>query len=102
MNAPHDAPYWLDRPGAPRPMPENERPQGIIVPYDALIASWQRSPDQTGGASRARSSRCRIAERSLDRGLCIAPAISMNSPMLRQCAAPFVVRSDNHGQYSGT
>ena len=42
MNEPRDAQYWLDQPGAPKPKLDNEKPQGITVPYDELIASWQQ------------------------------------------------------------
>ena len=33
--------YWLSQPGAPKPKLKEEKPQGITVDYDTLIATWQ-------------------------------------------------------------
>jgi glycerol transport system substrate-binding protein len=41
MNEPKDAQEWLDAPGAPVAMLENEKPAGETISYDELIKSWQ-------------------------------------------------------------
>jgi len=39
---PESAPeIWLARPGAPKARLANEKPQGITVSYDDLLATWQ-------------------------------------------------------------
>ncbi len=35
-----DPSYWLNRPGAPKPRLENEKPLGETIDYDVLIRSW--------------------------------------------------------------
>ncbi|WP_020405446.1 ABC transporter substrate-binding protein [Hahella ganghwensis] len=34
--------YWLQQPGAPKPKLNNEKPQGITVPYDKLLQAWKQ------------------------------------------------------------
>ena len=41
LNEPRDAEYWFEQPGAPKPKLDNEKPQGMTVPYDELVESWQ-------------------------------------------------------------
>lgn len=38
---PEDPQVWLQRPGAPKPKLENEKPKGQTVPYDQLIQAWR-------------------------------------------------------------
>jgi len=38
---PIDPQIWLQRPGAPKPKLENEKPAGQTVPYDQLIEAWR-------------------------------------------------------------
>lgn len=33
--------YWLNKPGSPKPKLSNEKPQGITVDYDELVATWK-------------------------------------------------------------
>ena len=40
LNEERDAQYWFDQPGAPKPLLDNEKPQGETVKYDDLIAEW--------------------------------------------------------------
>jgi glycerol transport system substrate-binding protein len=42
LNEERDAQYWLDQPGAPYPKLANEKPAAVTVPYDELVAGWQR------------------------------------------------------------
>ena len=42
LNEARDPQWWLDRPGAPKPRLENERPEPITIGYDELIASWNQ------------------------------------------------------------
>lgn len=42
LNEERDAQYWLDQPGAPVPKLANENPTAQTVPYDELVAGWQR------------------------------------------------------------
>ena len=41
VNEERDPEYWLSQPGAPKPALENERPQGVTVPYAQLLQAWQ-------------------------------------------------------------
>ncbi|KGJ03217.1 carbohydrate ABC transporter substrate-binding protein, CUT1 family [Paracoccus halophilus] len=41
LNEEKDPQEWLDAPGAPVAMLENEKPQGETISYDELIKSWQ-------------------------------------------------------------
>jgi glycerol transport system substrate-binding protein len=43
LNEPEDAQTWFDRPGAPKPALQNEKPPGITVPYDEMIKVWQKA-----------------------------------------------------------
>ncbi|MEZ4607359.1 MAG: hypothetical protein R2865_11315 [Deinococcales bacterium] len=36
-----DPQYWFDQPGAPKPMLDDEKPQGETVPYDQLLQAWR-------------------------------------------------------------
>ncbi len=38
---PEDPSVWLQRPGAPKPKLDNEKPKGQTVPYDQLIQAWR-------------------------------------------------------------
>ncbi|MEM9048812.1 MAG: ABC transporter substrate-binding protein [Pseudomonadota bacterium] len=40
LNEERDAEYWFAQPGSPKPKLENEKPQGITVNYDELVARW--------------------------------------------------------------
>ncbi len=40
LNEERDAQYWLDQPGSPKPKLANEKPQGVTVNYDDLVARW--------------------------------------------------------------
>jgi len=42
LNDERDPQYWLEKPGAPKPKLDNEKPQGKTVPYDELVKSWER------------------------------------------------------------
>ncbi len=42
MNDEQDPQVWLDAPGSPVAMLENEKPQGVTIGYDELIKSWQK------------------------------------------------------------
>ncbi|WP_193725756.1 ABC transporter substrate-binding protein [Ferruginivarius sediminum] len=37
--------HWLNQPGAPKPKLDNEKPQGMTVKYDDLIASWEEGQE---------------------------------------------------------
>ncbi len=41
MNEPQDPQYWIDQPGSPVGMLDNEDPDPVTIGYDELIASWQ-------------------------------------------------------------
>ncbi len=41
LNEEQDPEYWLSQPGSPKPMLDNEKPQGETIPYDELVARWQ-------------------------------------------------------------
>jgi len=41
LNPEEDAEVWLQRPGAPKPALDNEKPPGQTVPYDELISAWR-------------------------------------------------------------
>ncbi|TCS63995.1 ABC transporter substrate-binding protein [Varunaivibrio sulfuroxidans] len=43
LNPKVDPAVWLNRPGAPKPKLANEKPQGVTVDYDKLIASWNET-----------------------------------------------------------
>ncbi|MEO1198482.1 MAG: ABC transporter substrate-binding protein [Pseudomonadota bacterium] len=43
LNEEREASYWLDQPGSPKPALENEKPQGITMPYDEIVARWQEA-----------------------------------------------------------
>ncbi|MEH6629532.1 MAG: ABC transporter substrate-binding protein [Halopseudomonas aestusnigri] len=40
MNEEREASYWLNQPGSPKAKLANEKPQGVTVDYDELVASW--------------------------------------------------------------
>ena len=40
LNEPQDPQVWLSKPGAPKAKLENEKPQGVTVNYDELVARW--------------------------------------------------------------
>ncbi|MBK0400232.1 carbohydrate ABC transporter substrate-binding protein [Limibaculum sp. M0105] len=42
LNPEEDPSVWLERPGAPKPKLENEKPQAVTVNYDELVKSWQQ------------------------------------------------------------
>jgi glycerol transport system substrate-binding protein len=42
LNPERDAEYWLSQPGSPKPKLANEKPQGITVNYDELVARWNQ------------------------------------------------------------
>ncbi|MCV2866618.1 ABC transporter substrate-binding protein [Defluviimonas sp. WL0075] len=41
LNEPQDPQVWLDEPGSPVAMLDNEKPAGETISYDELIKSWQ-------------------------------------------------------------
>jgi glycerol transport system substrate-binding protein len=41
LNEPRDPQYWLDQPGAPKPKLSNEKVQGVTVPYNELLKTWE-------------------------------------------------------------
>jgi len=43
LNEEREEAYWLEQPGEPKPMLENEKPQGETVDYDELIKTWSAS-----------------------------------------------------------
>ncbi|MDH3642802.1 MAG: ABC transporter substrate-binding protein [Gammaproteobacteria bacterium] len=43
LNPQSDPQTWLARPGAPKPKLDVEKPQGVTVPYDDLIAEWREA-----------------------------------------------------------
>ncbi len=43
LNEERDAEYWLSQPGAPKPKLDNEKPQGMTVNYDELVARWAQN-----------------------------------------------------------
>ena len=52
LNPEIDPEEWLKRPGAPKPKLANEKPQGVTVPYETLLAAWQEGkafPEGIGG-----------------------------------------------------
>lgn len=40
LNPVRDEAYWLNQPGSPKPKLDNEKPQGVTVPYDQLLKAW--------------------------------------------------------------
>lgn len=42
LNPKEDPQVWLSRPGAPKPKLANEKPQGMTVNYDDLVARWAK------------------------------------------------------------
>jgi len=40
LNEERDPQYWYDQPGAPKAKLANEKPQGVTVDYDELLATW--------------------------------------------------------------
>ncbi|MEZ5557520.1 MAG: ABC transporter substrate-binding protein [Pseudomonadales bacterium] len=46
-----DPEVWLDAPGAPKPRLENEKPQGVTVPYDELIRVWRETDPVSSAGS---------------------------------------------------
>ncbi|PTN36074.1 ABC transporter substrate-binding protein [Desulfonatronum sp. SC1] len=40
LNPVQDEAYWLSQPGSPKPKLENEKPQGVTVPYEQLLQAW--------------------------------------------------------------
>ena len=47
LNPVESAEVWLARPGAPKPRLQDEKPQGVTVPYDELLTQWRDA--QIGG-----------------------------------------------------
>jgi glycerol transport system substrate-binding protein len=45
LNEESDPEYWLSQPGSPKPMHENEKPQGETISYDELVQRWAESAD---------------------------------------------------------
>lgn len=43
LNEAGNARYWLTQPGAPKPLLENEKPQGKTVPYRELLETWENA-----------------------------------------------------------
>ncbi len=43
LNPKGDPQMWLARAGAPKPKLDDEKPQGVTVAYDALIAAWRKA-----------------------------------------------------------
>ena len=43
LNEERDPQYWLSQPGAPKPKLDNEKPQGMTVNYDDLVARWAQN-----------------------------------------------------------
>ncbi len=43
LNEPRAPQFWLNSPGAPKPMLQDEDPAPITIDYDDLIASWSQS-----------------------------------------------------------
>ena len=41
LNDKHDPEYWFSQPGSPKAKLENEKPQGVTVPYTQLIKAWE-------------------------------------------------------------
>ena len=41
LNDERDEAYWLNQPGSPKAKLANEKPQGMTVDYDQLIAAWR-------------------------------------------------------------
>ena len=42
LNEKKDKSYWLNQPGSPKAKLANEKPQGITVNYDELVATWKK------------------------------------------------------------
>lgn len=42
LNKKRDKSYWLNLPGSPKAKLANEKPQGVTVNYDDLVASWKK------------------------------------------------------------
>jgi glycerol transport system substrate-binding protein len=40
LNEEREAEYWLSQPGSPKPLLDNEKPQGVTVPYEEIVARW--------------------------------------------------------------
>ena len=40
LNEEKDPNFWLSQPGAPKAKLANEKPQGVTVDYDELLATW--------------------------------------------------------------
>jgi glycerol transport system substrate-binding protein len=40
LNKPRDESYWLNKPGAPKPKLNNEKPQGETIAYEELLKQW--------------------------------------------------------------
>ena len=49
LNEEEDAQVWLDRPGAPKPKLDNEKPEGVTVAYDTLLQAWQEGKAMPDG-----------------------------------------------------
>ena len=43
LNEERDPEYWLSQPGAPKPKLENEKPMGVTINYDELVARWAQN-----------------------------------------------------------
>jgi glycerol transport system substrate-binding protein len=40
LNEERDPSYWLNQPGSPKPKLANEKPRGVTINYDDLVARW--------------------------------------------------------------
>ncbi len=40
LNEERDPSYWLNQPGSPKPLLDNEKPQGETIGYDELVRRW--------------------------------------------------------------
>jgi glycerol transport system substrate-binding protein len=43
LNPEEDPQVWLARPGAPKPKLDDEKPPGVTVAYDELLAAWREA-----------------------------------------------------------
>ncbi|MCH8551503.1 MAG: ABC transporter substrate-binding protein [Natronospirillum sp.] len=40
LNEERDPEYWFSQPGSPKPKLDNEKPQGVTVPYEQMMEEW--------------------------------------------------------------
>jgi glycerol transport system substrate-binding protein len=40
LNEEREADYWLGQPGSPKPPLDDEKPQGVTMPYEEIVARW--------------------------------------------------------------